>query len=141
MDWYDYEMQDKFCRDSLRPYGYYSYGRPIGFINLNGRPIERTPFSHPYNYDEYVCWIDESFNRDKCEAVYSDRLYQWDYEKYHKCCKEVFKNQAQYFDKRNPEEIEEFLSMYFEKNIKLTAVVQGCNQATGYPYWVFFYEE
>ena len=125
--WYDYEMQNRYY-DSK-------------FVDLNGEPIKKTPFSHPYNYDEYVCWKDRNFNREKCDAVYSDRLFQWDYEKYNKCCQEVFKNEGQYFDKREPKEIEKFLSMYFGKKIKLTAVVQGCNQATGYPYWVFFYEE
>lgn len=110
------------------------------FVDLNEKPIKRTPFSHPYNYDEYVIWKN-SCGVDNSNAVYSDRLYQWDYEKYNKCCQETFKNQGQSFDKREPKEIEKFLSMYFEKEIKLTAVTQGCNQATGYPYWVFFYEE
>lgn len=123
MNWYEYEMRD------------------AKFVDLNGKPIERTPFSHPYNYDEYVIWKDKIFNEDKHSAVYSDRLYQWDYEKYDKCCQEVFKNKGQAFYQREPKEIEKFLKMYFEKEIKLTAVAQGCNQATGYPYWVFFYEE
>lgn len=127
MSWYDYEMQD----------GLYD----SRFLDLDGKPIKRTPFSYPYNYDEYVIWKDKSFDAKESNAVYSDRLFQWNYEKYNKCCQEVFKNEGQYFDKREPKEIENFLSMYFEKKIKLTAVVQGCNQATGYPYWVFFYEE
>ena len=127
MNLYDYDM-----------YGELNTSR---FVDLKGNPIKSTPFSHPYNYDEYVIWKDENFNEEKSSAVYSDRLFQWDYKKYNKCCQEVFANDGQYFYNRDPNKIEKFLSMYFEKEIKLTAVTQGCNQATGYPYWVFFYEE
>ena len=66
--------------------------------------------------------------------MYSDRLHQWDYEKYNRCCQKVFKNEGQQFYQRNPKEIEKFLSMYFDKQIKLTAIMQGCNQSSGFPY-------
>ena len=89
---------------------------------------------------EYVVWKDKNFNEEECSAVYSDRLFQWNYEKYNKCCQEVFKNQGQQFYEREPKEIEKFLGMYFEKQIKLTAIVQGCNQSSGYPYWVFYFK-
>ena len=111
------------------------------YVDLDGNEIKRNPFSHPYNYDEYVIWKDENFDKEKYSAVYSDRLYQWDLEKYNKCCQEVFENQGQQFYQREPKEIERFLSMYFDKEIKLTAVMQGCNQSSGFPYWIFLYEE
>ena len=110
------------------------------FVDLDGNEIKRNPFTHPYSYDEYVIWKDENFNKEKYSAVYSDRLYQWDYEKYNKCCQEVFKNQGQRFNQRDPKEIEKFLSMYFDERIKLTAIMQGCNQSSGFPYWIFLYE-
>ena len=110
------------------------------FVDLDGNEIKRNPFTHPYSYDEYVIWKDENFNKEKYSAVYSDRLYQYDYEKYNKCCQEVFENQGQRFDRRDPKEIEKFLSMYFDERIKLTAIMQGCNQSSGFPYWVFLYE-
>lgn len=43
-----------------------------------------------------------------------------------------------YYEKAH---IEHFLSVYFGKSVKLTAVVQCCNQASGFPYWCFFYQE
>lgn len=124
MYWYSINMDKPYSR----------------FVNLNGDPVRKTPFSHPYNYDEYVIWKDQNFNIEKSLATYSDRLFQRNYEKYNKCCQEVFQNQSQYFNDRDPKEIEKFLIMYFEKEIKLTAIVQGCNQSNGFPYWVFFYE-
>lgn len=122
-------------------YGYLENNAILGFVDLNGNPVKRTPFTHAYNYDEYVIYKDENFKEVKCDAVYSDRLYQWDYDKFNRCCKEVFKNQGQYFSERDPKEIEKFLSLYFEKEVKLMAITQGCNASTGYPYWVFFYKE
>ena len=121
----------------------YIYGEEIKpqFVDLDGNEIKRNPFSHPYNYDEYVIWKDEDFDKEKYSAVYSDRLWQWNYEKYNKCCQTVFKNKGQMFDNREPKEIEEFLIMYFDKKIKLTAVIKGCNLSTGYPYWIFIYED
>ena len=113
----------------------------LKFVDLNGEAIKRTPYTHPYNYDEHVIWKDDSnFDYNNDNAVYSDRLFQWDPEKYNICHKEVFKDGSQYFYQSNPEEIEKFLSIYFDKQIKLTAVVEGCNQAYGNPYWVFFYK-
>ena len=126
MCWYDWEWNDKLIKHR--------------YMDLQGNPIKRTPTSHPYNYDEYVIWKDANFNVDICDVVYSDRLYQWDSQKYNMCSQEVFQNQGQYFSKREPNKIEKFLSLYFGKSIKLKAITQGCNQATGYPYWVFFYE-
>ena len=91
--------------------------------------------------NERVVWIDATFDRTKCIAVYSDRLYEWDYNKYNRCCREVFGNEGQYFHNRRREDIEKFLSLYFERGITLTAIIQGCNQGNGYPYWVFFYKD
>lgn len=110
--------------------------------DLDGNPIEKTPTTHPYNYDEHVIWMDKDFNKEECySAVYSDRLFQWDDEKYEKCCQEVFGNRSQYFYSRDHRDIEEFLGKYLNKDIKLTAVILGCNVSTGYPYWVFYYKE
>lgn len=108
------------------------------FVDLNGRPIKRTPFSHPYSYEEYVIWKGD-YNENN-DAVYSDRLYSWDSEKYNECCQKVFNDKRQIFNGSKPEDIEKFLSLYFEKEIKLTAIVQGCNAGNGYPYWAFCYE-
>lgn len=116
------------------------------YIDIYGNAIKRTPFTNPYNYDEYVIWrrdsnTDEPCDLSKSSAVYSDRLFQWDPEKYNRCCKEVFGDIGQYFNTRNPDKIQQFLSIYFEKDVELLAIVQGCNQFSGFPYWIFLYEE
>lgn len=118
------------------------YGENITgmYFNLKGEPIKRTPFTHPYSYDEYVKWMGD-YHKDKSHAVYSDRLFQWDHKKYNQCCEEVFGNHGQYFDNREPSEVNQFLNLYFGKEVKLTAILQGCNVSSGFPYWCFIYEE
>ena len=51
------------------------------------------------------------------------------------------KNNGQRFDSKNVSGIRKFLSMYFDKEIELTAIMQGCNHFSGFPYWIFFYRE
>lgn len=110
------------------------------FVDLDGNSVKRTPFSNPYNFDDYVEWKSSEFSKDDC-AVYSDRLSQWDNEKYNYCFNEVFKKNEQKFNSDNPSGIEKFLSMYFEKNVKLTAILRGCNCSNGFPYLIFYYKE
>lgn len=115
----------------------YSSYKGYHYIDLDGRPVKRTKFDYPYSYDEYVQWKGDYSKTD--HAVYSDRIMRWDYDKFNKCCREVWGNEGQRFDNRSPVDIEKFLSLYYEEDIKLTAVMQGCNASNGYPYWIFFY--
>lgn len=110
------------------------------YSNLKGEVIEKNPINHPYNYDTFLVWKNE-YREKEAHAVYSDRLRQWDEDKYTRCCKEAFTKQGQYLSEMPPEEIEKFLALYFDKNIKLTAIEQACNVSNGYPYWIFYYEE
>lgn len=109
------------------------------YVDLEGKKVKKTPVTHPYNFDDYVEW--KGNYRQFDSAVYSDHLYQWDTEKYKKCYEKAFKNNGQRFDSRNVSGIRDFLSMYFEKEIELTAIMQGCNRSSGFPYWIFFYRE
>lgn len=116
------------------------YGYTIRtYYALDGNPVKRTKQNYPYSYDDYVVWKGEYSEMDN--AVYSDRLMQWDYERFNKCCQEVWGNSGQYFNNRMPTDIERFLSLYYKENIQLTAVTEGCNVSNGYPYWAFFYRE
>ena len=135
---FTFEGRNEEIKMSLNMFGYEI--KPA-FVDLDGNAIEKTPFSHPYNYDEYVLWKSENYTKEKpYSGVYSDRLFQWNHDKYNDCCQKVFKNKGQDFSKRESYEIEEFLRLYLnEKDLKLIAVLQGCNIATGYPYWVFLY--
>lgn len=114
------------------------------YVDLNGNPVKRTPIGYPYSYDDFVIWKHEDFNNEGRHSVYSDRMMSWDCGKFNRCCQEVFGNTGQFFNdlnERPPKDIEKFLCMYLEKEVKLTAIIQGCNRSNGYPYWVFIYEK
>lgn len=109
------------------------------YTDLEGNAVRKNPITNPYDFDDYVEW--KGNYRQFDSAVYSDRLYQWDTAKYKKCYEQVFKNNGQRFDCKNISGIRQFLSMYFGKEIELTAIMQGCNHISGFPYWIFFYRE
>ena len=119
-----------------------SWGEPTPmFTDLYGNPVERTPYSHPYNFDQHVIWVSKDFDKNKIySAEYSDRMLEWDREKFARCIQEIFRNQKTYFDDRNPKDIEKFLIKYFGHKLKLVAIEKCCNISTGYPIWIFHYE-
>lgn len=70
-------------------------------------------------------------------TAYTDRLYQWDYKLYNRCCMEVWGNVAQYWDDRKTADIERFLSLYTKRGgrIRLLKMTRYTNQANGFPVW------
>lgn len=108
-------------------------------VDINGNPVERSKEDYPYSYDFFVIWK-KDYIKEKSNVLYSDRLRQWDRQKYDDCCMEVWGDKRHSFYSRNPEEIEAFLYKYIGKNIKLTVVMEGCNISSGYPIWSFHYE-
>ena len=69
--------------------------------------------------------------------MYSDRLRQWDSDKFKKYSLSVFGNEADYFNERSPRKISEFLSLYFDRKVVVIKITEWCNVATGYPVWSF----
>lgn len=121
---------------------YDEFYRAVGLsFNIRGEIVERPQRQYPYSYDPYCLYKSDDWSLTD-DGDYSDRLQQWDYDKFTKCMKEVWGERCgQYFTNKDPKDIEKFLSLYFGKKIKLTGIEQGCNVATGYPYWVFYYRE
>lgn len=96
----------------------------------------RTKGSHPYNYDAYMQYLADDHQLLKGSTVYTDRMLQWDYEKTNNLMQKHFGNQGQYWDDREPEVIEAFLRDWRQDpNLRLIAVIEYCNQASGYPVW------
>jgi hypothetical protein len=97
----------------------------------------KTKFTNPYDYDRFMVWGEEKGKSN----VWSDRLSQWDTEKYNKCMKKVFDNESSLsLLPVEPNKIEKFLSLYFEKKIKLIGIAEEC-KSNGYPVWQLFFEE
>lgn len=112
------------------------------YLDLNGNPIKRTPSEYPYSYDEYVLYKSPDFKQTDT-MVYSDRLLQWNWQAFEKAVSEVWPEtpHSQYFSGKKPQDINRFLNLYLGKEVKLTAVLQGCNWGNGYPYWIFAYRD
>lgn len=110
------------------------------YLDLDGKSVKRTKDEYRYSYDPYVMWKGD-YKKNSGNVVYSDRLYQWNSEKYNECYQKVWGNKGQQFYNRSSEDIQKFLSLYFDKEIKLTVVMEGCNVSNGFPYWVFFFED
>lgn len=99
--------------------------------------IVRTKHTHPYSYEPFTLYGGRADITDTQNA-YSDRLFQWDSDKFNKACIEVWGNKGQRFDNRTSSEIEQFLRIYTGNGkLKLVWVVQECNVSNGYPVWYF----
>lgn len=71
--------------------------------------------------------------------VYSDRLWEWDPEKFGDCHEKVFGTRGQGFNRKDTEGISRFLSLYFGENVRVIRVFEEVNAFNGYPYWRFCY--
>ena len=93
----------------------------------------------PYSFDPVLVWKGNFSQTTDC--LDSDRLMQWDYDKFNACCNEVWGNTGQMFYNRSPEEIEIFLRKYLGIALVLTGVEIACNACNGYPYWSFYFKK
>ena len=117
----------------------YITGVVSGLVDEYGHPVKRTKLTNPYTYDAFVEWRGGE-NREANGTIYSDRLLQRDFNKHDRLCEKHFGNRGQYWDKREPSQIEAFLRDWTEcKDLKLILVMQYCNQSSGYPLWRFDY--
>lgn len=111
------------------------YGSGHGYRDEHGKPIKRTPITHPYSYDGFVTYKVHD-DTEANNTIYTDRLLQWDWDKHNELCKKHFGNEGQYWSERSPDKIEAFLRDWCDDpELILVRVMQYCNQATGYPLW------
>lgn len=96
-----------------------------------------TPWSHPYNFDDYILWEKGQGKGDG--SAYSDRMQQWDWEKYQSCWKQAFDERQDFAD---PEKTTKFLRLYYDDpELELIRVIATVNHASGYPLWCFIWKE
>lgn len=119
------------------------YGRRYGFdqpdehwVDPNRTDGKRT---HPYSYSEFYLWGYAAGKEASTDAVYSDRLAQWGREKFERCFREVAPNKG--WDRMSSAEVSKWLTSYFGRPITATAVAEGCNVSSGYPYWIIWFRE
>ena len=109
---------------------------PVLF-NIRGDIVERTPYTHPYNYDPFVLYKHNWTENDR--MVYSDRLREWEPEQYDTALKGA--GIASIYSAKH-KQLEKFLQLYFNKpEIALTGVEQQCNQFNGIPYQTYYFRD
>lgn len=112
------------------------YGREYDWVRPDQKNYTRD--DAPYGYSEHFIWRNGSRKSlKKSDAVYHDRMRQWDSAKY---AAALVKGRRAFEDYRE-EDCEKFLTAYFGRPIKATALSEGCNVSNGYAYFVFWYEE
>lgn len=94
---------------------------------------------HPHYTNEYYKHARSVFGKETkgISYDYSDRLWEWDYEK-SKAAFEVANSSQHKKDSANYFEV--YLSEYFGKPVEILHILAGFNWANGYPYQVFGYK-
>lgn len=116
----------------------------FSFIGYDGKPCERTPLTNPYSYDPFVIWRSEEFNEADMKkpywnSAYSDRMRQWDCQKFDDAWREVWGGGGKNFRLKKIKDIERFLSLYYGRGVKLLELSEQCNWSSGIPYWCFVF--
>lgn len=93
-------------------------------------------YTNNYWWEARTIWGQKS---RELHYVYSDRLRQWDYTKAERCSKEA----RETCDHRTPAWVEKYLSLYYERPVKIKHILGGVNLSNGYEYYAygFVYDE
>jgi len=98
----------------------------------------RTEFSHPYSFDPIVLFYT---GKEHQRADYSDRLQQWDYDKFKKCMEEAGNVSGElHFRWGNRDQVTKLMRLYYDDpKLEVVKVVKQCNANSGYPLWIIYY--
>lgn len=112
-------------------------------VDIFGNPVERSREKFPYSYDPVVIFKLACFKKEDT-SHYSDRIdgTYFTCEERDKALKKIGKKQfgdeSERFSWRNPCDVERYLSILMEKNVKVTAITEGANPTTGNLYWIVY---
>lgn len=113
-------------------------GREIGYVmqrvDLQGNVVERTKEEYPYSYDSYV--VNRYGENDEINnTMWSDRLKQWDHEKFNECWERHCEGEN--FKSASKQQLTNFLRDYTDDpQLELIVLMESCNQASGFPLWI-----
>ncbi len=71
------------------------------------------------------------------DAVYSDRLYQWD----QAAARKADAKYKMRFSVMGQKQVSDWLSIYFGYPVVCTALAEGCNRSNGYPYNILWFKK
>jgi len=92
----------------------------------------KTKAEAPYSYSEFYIFRTGKKHDD---AFYSDRMHQWDAAAWERAWKKVPRR----FDQMSPSDASKWMTEYMGKPVTVTALAEGCNASSGYPYWIVWF--
>lgn len=101
----------------------------------------RTKMDYPYSYSPLLLYVNKKIDVKSANGtIYSDRMMQQNFDKHDELLMKHFGDKRQYWDRRNPVKVQEFLRDWCDcKNLMLLRIVEYCNISNGYPCWRFDY--
>jgi hypothetical protein len=100
---------------------------------------QRTPEEHPYSFDAYYLWRNfEKSDMDGIDSVYSDRMRDWEPEKFEAAMEAAGKG---WLDKMTEDRAKAFIKVYYDGKYECVGFGRCCNVSNGYPIGIFFLKE
>jgi len=98
----------------------------------------RSPREAPYGYDAHFAWrhFDKRNPPANMHSVYSDRMQQWDPEKFALARKAAGENC--WIENLTPDAARRFVEVYYDGTQECIGFGRCCNQATGYGIGLFY---
>ena len=82
-----------------------------------------------------------SFGHQGLDYVYSDRIWQWDYNKAKRASQHANDTTGKTGHNKSCRWYEIYLSYFFDKPVVIEHIIAGVNRSNGYSYCVFGYKE
>lgn len=119
-------------------------------LDAEGNKITRTRESNPYNFQDFVRWVNPKYlgqtnpntitppEDQMLDAAYSDRLHSWDQSRFDAAFAKHLPLGSGGFRNGRPNAIQDFLRTYYDDTkLTLVKIIDCCNQATGYEIYCF----
>lgn len=111
--------------------------KPADDFWVDPKGPKRTKHEYPYSYSAFYLWKSAKGNKG-CAAVYSDRLEQWDYNKYKEAvAASGAKGRMSTWDAKT---CGKFLTAFFGRPTRVFALAEECNVSNGFPLWIFWFQ-
>lgn len=96
----------------------------------------RTLEEHPYGYDAHYTWREFAKNKmTGIEGLYSDRMRDWDPEKYTAAAKA---SGGGFIEHISQDQAKTFIETYYDGTKECVGFARCCNVASGYGIGIFF---
>lgn len=113
---------------------FYYHGPGYDWLDDNST---RTPEEYPYSHSEYYLWRDfHGPAPSSVSAYYTDRMRQWDGDKYRRATDGKMRNFHSV--PINRQAAQEIVRDYFGADFECVGVAQSMNVSSGYPLGIIF---